>query len=57
MSDFIAYNKKGEDYQRQKYEALGVLKSIFGCGTEDISEADTGSYSHWYEDYIGLEGF
>jgi hypothetical protein len=49
-SDFITYNRIGEDHQRQTVEALGVMESILGHGTEDISEVDTDSDSHWDED-------
>ena len=45
----IAYNKIGVDY-RQTIEALGVMESILGHGTKDISEVDTDSDSHWDED-------
>jgi hypothetical protein len=38
------------DHQRQTVEALGVMVSILGHGTEDISEVDTDSDSHWDED-------
>jgi hypothetical protein len=31
-SDFITYNRIGEDHQRQTDEALGVMESIFGMG-------------------------
>jgi hypothetical protein len=49
-SDFITYNRIGEDHQRQIVEALGVMESILGHGTEDISKVDTDSDSHWDED-------
>jgi hypothetical protein len=49
-SDFITYNRIGEDHQRHTVEALGVMESIFGRGTEDISGVDTDSDSHWDED-------
>ena len=44
------YNGVQEDHQRLTYEALGVMESIFGHGTEDISEVDTDLDSHWDED-------
>jgi hypothetical protein len=49
-SDFITYNRIGEDHQRQIVEALGVMESILGHGTEEILEDDTESDSHWDED-------
>jgi hypothetical protein len=49
-SDFITYYRIGEDHQRQTVEALGLMESILGHGTEDILEVDTDSDSHWDED-------
>jgi hypothetical protein len=40
ISVFIAYNNIGVDYQRQKVKALGMIESILGHGTEDISDID-----------------
>jgi hypothetical protein len=45
----IAYNRIGVDYHRQTVEALGVMESILGHGTKDISEVATYSNSHWDE--------
>jgi hypothetical protein len=50
VSDLIIYNRIGVDHQRQTVEALGVMESILGHGTEDISEVDTDSDSRWDED-------
>jgi hypothetical protein len=49
-SDFITYNRIGEDHQRQTDEALDVMESILSRGTKDISESDIGSDSHWDQD-------
>jgi hypothetical protein len=43
---FIAYNNIGVDHQRQTIETLGVMVSILGHDTIDISEGDTDSDSH-----------
>ena len=37
------------DHQGKIVEALSVLESILGHGTEDISEVSTYSVSHWDE--------
>jgi hypothetical protein len=49
-SVLIAYIRIGVEHQGQTVEAMGVIKSILGHGTEDISEVDTYSNSHWDED-------
>jgi hypothetical protein len=38
------------DYQKQTVEALSVIESILGHGTEDILDDDTDENSHWDED-------
>jgi hypothetical protein len=48
-SVLIAYNRIGVGHQGQTVEALGVMESILGHGTEDISEVTTYSDSHWDE--------
>jgi hypothetical protein len=48
-SVLIGYNKIGVDHQGQTVEALGMMESILGHGTEDISEVATYSNSHWDE--------
>jgi hypothetical protein len=48
-SVLIAYIKIGVDHQGQTVEALGMMESILGHGTEDISEVATYSDSHWDE--------
>jgi hypothetical protein len=48
-SVLIAYSKIGVDHQVQTVEALGVMESILGHGTEDISEVARYSNSHWDE--------
>ena len=45
-SVFIAYSMIGVDHQRQTVETLGMMVSILGHGTTDISESDTNSDSH-----------
>jgi hypothetical protein len=45
----IAYNKIGVDPQGHTVEALGVMESILGHGTEDILEVATYLDSHWEE--------
>jgi hypothetical protein len=45
----IAFIRIGMDHQRQTVEAMGVMGSILGHGTEDISEVVTYSDSHWDE--------
>jgi hypothetical protein len=49
MSVLIAYIKIGVDHQGQTVEALGMMESILGHGTKDISEVATYSDSHWDE--------
>jgi hypothetical protein len=48
-SVLIAYNRIGLGHQGQTVEALGVMESILGHGTEDISEVATYSNSNWDE--------
>jgi hypothetical protein len=48
-SVLIAYSRIGVGHQGQTVEALGVMESILGHGTEDISEVTTYSDSHWDE--------
>jgi hypothetical protein len=48
-SVLIAYSKIGVGCQGQTVEALGVMESILGHGTQDISEVTTYSDSHWDE--------
>ena len=48
-SVLIAYSRIGVDHQGQTVEFLGVMESILGHGTEDISEVTTYSNSHWDE--------
>jgi hypothetical protein len=48
-SVLIAYIKIGVDHQGQTVEALRVMESILGRGTEDISKVATYSDSHWDE--------
>ena len=45
----IAYIKIGVDHQAQTVEALGMMASILGHGTKDISKVATYSDSHWDE--------
>jgi hypothetical protein len=45
----IAYSRIEVDHQGQIVEALDVMESILGHGTEDISEVATYSDSHWDE--------
>jgi hypothetical protein len=45
----IAYSRIGVGRQGQTVEALGVIESILGHGTQDISEVTTYSDSHWDE--------
>jgi len=47
---FIICNKIGEVHTSQSNEALGVMESILGHGTEDIPEVDIGSESQRDED-------
>jgi hypothetical protein len=49
MSVLIAYSRIGVDHQGHTVEALGMMESILGHGTEDISEVATYSNSHWDE--------
>jgi hypothetical protein len=49
-SFFITYSMIGVDHQRQTVEALDVMESILGHGTEDTSKVHTDSKSHWDED-------
>jgi hypothetical protein len=44
-SVLIEYIKIGVDHQGQTVKALGMMESILGHGTEDISEVATYSYS------------
>jgi hypothetical protein len=48
-SVLFSYIKIGVDHQGNTVEALGVMESILGHGTKDISEVATYSYSHWDE--------
>ena len=48
-SVFIAFIRIGVGHQGQIVEAMGVMGSILGHGTEDISEVATYSDSHWDE--------
>jgi hypothetical protein len=48
-SVLIAFIRIGVDHQGQTVEAMGVMGSILGHGTEDISEVATYSDSHWDE--------
>jgi hypothetical protein len=45
----ISFIRIGVDHQGQTIEALGMMGSILGHGTEDISEVATYSDSHWDE--------
>jgi hypothetical protein len=45
-SILIAYSKIGVDHQGQTIEVLGVMESILGHGTEEISKVATYSDSH-----------
>jgi hypothetical protein len=45
-SVLIAYSRIGVGHQGQIVEALGVMESILGHGTEDISEVASYSNSH-----------
>ena len=49
MSLLISFIKIGVDHQGQTVEALGMMESILGHGTQDISEVTTYSDSHWDE--------
>jgi hypothetical protein len=48
-SVLIAFIRIGVDHQGQTVEAMGMMGSILGHGTEDISEVSTYSDSHWDE--------
>ena len=45
-SVLIAYIKIGVDHQGHTINALGMMESILGHGTKDISEISTYSDSH-----------